>query len=1151
MHNDEVFERPPSQYRIPNLGYAKVGEPSTDQEWEVLEFELRNFVCEGEYKRGLERILSTFVSNLDQPKQPAAWVSGFYGSGKSHLVKVLEALWNDTKLPSGVTARGLVHLPDDVKASLLELDTAGKRKGGLWAAAGRLGSSASSIRLALLSIIFRASGLPEDYAPASFVLWLIKQDQREHVEAALERRGTTLAAELPFMVISDELAESLLEVIPTFAGSVTDAKTRLAETFPTRDDISNERLFATLDQVLGLHSRSEGKLPLTLIVVDELQQFLGNDPEKADETLAVVEDISSHLESRVLFVATGQSEMSATPELQKMRDRFTVPVTLGVSDVETVVRRVVLRKKPTAISTLESTLETISGEIRRQLAGTSIAPRDSDRTDLVADYPLLPARRRFWDVVLRGLGNLGRAGQLRTQLRVVHEAVKQVAGRDLGCVVAADAIYDQLQGDLLGTGLLLRDIASTIDELGREGTDGQLASRICKMIFLIGVAQDGRPLGIRSDATTIADLLAEDLRAGSAQFRAKVPAVLDGLVKRGILLPLADGEFRLQTRESAEWQQAYLNNLVARKADLARLRDDRVDALKKAVEAARSGVRIGQGASNESRKLTLQLGESPPPGQIAAAGEIPVWIRDEWSVSVNQVEHDARSAGADASTIFTFLPKRNADALMERIAEIQAREETLQRPAPTTDAGKEARNSMEAQLRRAREARDEYVAAVLADAQVFLGGGTEPGGKALQEKLTEAAKAAAIRLFPSFSAGDHAKWGEVLPAIKQGSGDPLARVGHQGPPEAHPVCKEILSFIGNGAPKGSAIRAHFQAPPYGWPRDAIDGALMALTASGQIVAKRDGVQVEAKSFDAHTIGGATFEKEGDIVTAAERIALRGLVKDLLDVPVKAGDELDGVLRLLNEMKSLALEAGDEAPAPPRPQTDEVERLRQYAGNRLLRETLNGSETLRAQFADWSNRKQLLSARKPGWTQVKALQDHARDLPVAAEVAADIDAILHERRLLDEPDPTFPLREKLATALRAAVQRAHADLETAKTNAVRTLEATVDWNSLDASQRASILRDHQLEVGGSPSLGTNAELQSALDRVPLADWADKLAAVSGRLDEARRQAAKLLEPKSIAVAIPKRTIRTSADLESFLEEVRLLIEPHLGQGPVII
>jgi hypothetical protein len=139
IQNRDVFLVDPTTYTIPNNGVAKVIDPRTPEEWAVLRYELEHFVCEGEYRRGLAHILSTYIDNLAKAEQPAVWVSGFYGSGKSHFVRVLEYLWRDTQFPDGASARGLTKLPNDIADLLRELSTAGRREGGLWSAAGTSG----------------------------------------------------------------------------------------------------------------------------------------------------------------------------------------------------------------------------------------------------------------------------------------------------------------------------------------------------------------------------------------------------------------------------------------------------------------------------------------------------------------------------------------------------------------------------------------------------------------------------------------------------------------------------------------------------------------------------------------------------------------------------------------------------------------------------------------------------------------------------------------------------------------------------------------------------------------------------------------------------------------------------------------------------
>src|SRR5690606_12535123 len=103
----EVLQKDPSKADLLNDGVAVVGEVQEGGELRTLRYELETFVCEGQYKDGLVRILRTYLSKLDNPAQPSAWISGFFGSGKSHLAKMLRALWTDFRFPDGATARGI------------------------------------------------------------------------------------------------------------------------------------------------------------------------------------------------------------------------------------------------------------------------------------------------------------------------------------------------------------------------------------------------------------------------------------------------------------------------------------------------------------------------------------------------------------------------------------------------------------------------------------------------------------------------------------------------------------------------------------------------------------------------------------------------------------------------------------------------------------------------------------------------------------------------------------------------------------------------------------------------------------------------------------------------------------------------------------
>jgi len=231
-----------------------------------LRYELTTFVCEGEFAKGLDRILSAYLRNLAKPEQPAVGASGFFGSGKTHLVKVLCSLWTDFRFPGGVTARGLVlKLPNAIRDGLKELATAGKRNGGLHAAIGRLGGGSTgggvkdSIRLALLGIVFRSAGLPEHYPAARFVMWLRDEGLFDKVRGHIEKAGRDFTKELHHLYVPSALAKAALKA-----------------QFGTQEGISNQDMVTAVRSALSV----DGKFPCTLIVFDEVQQFIGDNSDR-------------------------------------------------------------------------------------------------------------------------------------------------------------------------------------------------------------------------------------------------------------------------------------------------------------------------------------------------------------------------------------------------------------------------------------------------------------------------------------------------------------------------------------------------------------------------------------------------------------------------------------------------------------------------------------------------------------------------------------------------------------------------------------------------------------------------------------------------------------------------------------------------------
>ena len=1137
MLNKDTFHTDPAQYQLANQGVAKISVPPAPEVMNTLRGELSTFVCDGAYADGLARILEGFVGSIGRSSgAPAVWISGFFGSGKSHMASMLAALWTNLEFENGATAEGLIpHIPSEVAAPLKEFRIVAQRAGGVVAAGDTLGTGPSDPAEATLGIILRAVGLPSDLRAAQVALWL---DGLEILETVRTGLGEKFQSDIRNFILSPRFANAVLKAKPELASSPKELRELLKTQFPEPPPVTVDLLETVARQALML-GRSE--LPLTLVVLDEVQQFIRQDPSLTLKIQTIAERLAGRFDGRFLLVATGQQALSDVPNLQKLLDRFPIQIALGEADVDAVIRKTVLRKKSGAEKDIKYMLDANAGEISRQLKGSRLAHTVQDDPEAILDWPLLPARRRVWEHILRELDRTGLGGTLRGQLRTTLDAAKTYGERPLGHAVPVDFLYGRFATEAYNAGLLPSETRNRIEALKGGDDDECLKARILMLVYMLGrIAPEADRHGVRSKPEAIADLLITNL-TGEDELRRKVHELLQELQADGAVIEV-EGEWRLQTKESADWETAYRTEERTLLADQTSLSRNRRDLLSNAIDVALAGAAsIPHGASKELRRI-----HRLKPGDKDRSDGIVLRIHNGWSEDLILVEKEIAASPISDPTVHLLIsrhPSRDSE-LSNALTTWKAAEQVLQlRSVPQTDAGREAQSAMQSRSNKAQNAAKEIIAEAVAQARVI-----QAGGKVVVGAPTDAVKSAATnalaRLYPQFPDGDHAGWGKVHDRAVRKDPDAMKAVDHSGAPESHLVCKAIIADLGPGR-KGSDLRTKFTGTPCGWSQDAVDGALIVLANAGMIrVTGDDGKPASLPDMPRQKIGTCTFRSETTVITIHQRMAVRGLLNDT-DIPYENNQEQLALSALLDRLQAAAAESGSDAPAP---ESDTVPNLASYkclSGNDLLAALAADATVLRDKLKDWEKAKRGISERMPNWHLAERLIGMG-----AKDRESDFESIRMDRLLLADPDPVPPLISVAADTLRDRLNTIYQAWEKAWESGEERFTIDPTWKKLSPEQKRAIRKENGLLQAKKPTVDTPQAISEALSSRGLSEWESIVKALPTRMDDALASAVAELEPKAHTVLLPRTLVKSEVDLDKWLQKVRKKVVVGLQNGPVI-
>lgn len=857
----DIFEKPVDR---PIEGVIKADDQAG------LRVELEEYVITNEIERQLERFLDAYN---DYGTANGVWISGFFGSGKSHLLKMLALLLENRDI-DGRPAYELFKQKcahNEILAADLRKAVSIPSKSILFNIDQKADVISKGQTDALLSVFQKVFDEMCGYYG--------KQPHIAQFERDLDSRGVLGAFREAYQSVAGKSWErgreqALLEnanVSRAYA-QVTGANPSDGEGILTRyrqDFRSSIEDFA--EKVKAYIETQKPGFRLNFFV-DEVGQYIADNVKLMTNLQTIAESLNTKCRGRAWIVVTAQQDMASVigdlnqrqeNDFSKIQARFANRMPLNSADVAEVIQKRLLKKTESGISGLSDLYHCESNNLKTLFDFTDGSIRLEnyrDRDHFIHSYPFVPYQFPLFQLAIHNLsqhnafeGKHSSVGE-RSMLGVFQEVVVRLADLSVGGLATFDQMFEGIRTALKSN--VQQSILIAEKNLGDE-----FATRILKALFLVKYVK-----GFKPTSRNVAVLMLDRFETDLTKHKRRVDEALS-LLEQNTYIQRSGELFEFLTDEEKDVEQ----EIKAIEIDTSEIAKELETLIFDGVIKTR---RLRHEASSQDypfarylddrlagRDYELAINVITPfheQSGNAEATAMRTMSRDELAVVLN----------ADNRFVSDLMAFKRTDKYVR-----QARSVTQQPSIERIVREKgEQNNSRQRDLTvKAR--------ALMGDARLFVRGEEI-------EVRSEDAQARIERAFQTLIDKVHVNLGmlrgvtysenEIGRFLAHGNDGMLDEDG-ANLTEAE---QEILNFSQSNARNGirttvKAIVERFERKPYGWSYAAILCTAASLLGRGKIEARSDGGALEGDALlrgfqNAHALGNIVLELQVEFTPAQTR-----------------------------------------------------------------------------------------------------------------------------------------------------------------------------------------------------------------------------------------------------------------------------------------
>lgn len=504
-----------------------------------IEQELREYIITKELRKHFDTFFNNYEKSLNYPTDKiGVWISGFFGSGKSHFLKILSYLLSNNVVAGKKAVEYFADKFDDpmmfaqvercasvpTDTILFNIDSKSP-----------INKDKTAILRVFAKVFYEHRGFyGDDLKVARLEQFIDKNGKTEEFKAKFEEiNGDTWEnARDAFAFFEDDVVDVLMSTVDM---SETSARNWFNGTETA--DISIEQLVKEIKEYV----ESKGKDYRLLFMIDEVGQYIGSDSDLMLNLQTIVEEIGTRCGGRVWVMVTSQEAIDSITKISgddfsKIQGRFNTRLSLSSSSVDEVIKKRILAKNENAENMLRLSYDKNSA-VLKNLFTFNDAVLDlkgySNEFDFIETYPFVPYQFRLMQNVLaqiRKHGNSGKhlSGGERSMLSGFQEAAQAIVDKDENALVPFSLFYNTVHTFLESAIRRVIDRCQTAADNG-NGIE-QYDVSVLKLLYLIRYVDD-----IKANVDNITTLMVDDIRADKINMRKQVQESLDRLLSQNYI----------------------------------------------------------------------------------------------------------------------------------------------------------------------------------------------------------------------------------------------------------------------------------------------------------------------------------------------------------------------------------------------------------------------------------------------------------------------------------------------------------------------------------------------------------------------------------------------------------------------------------------